>query len=203
MVPCWGTCPALAQADKLAVEGESDKVDDKKAENGKDTSEIRTELAPPYTRRTRCVPPSRHRNMLRLNVIRVCSGSQGVRVMTVNYDKCERCGSPLSEAEKERSSKGFQEWVAKTPNAIIISDQYYRGDIPGLGCPIPSYAQLLCDPCRLKAYEWEIKAEEWARSRPLHERMVEALANPRGWPVLFFIIMITGSTLAMAAQAIR
>jgi high affinity Mn2+ porin len=30
------TCPALAQADKLAVEGESDKVDDKKAENGKD-----------------------------------------------------------------------------------------------------------------------------------------------------------------------
>jgi high affinity Mn2+ porin len=30
------TCPALAQADKPAVEGESDNVDDKKAENGKD-----------------------------------------------------------------------------------------------------------------------------------------------------------------------
>src|SRR5262249_53724840 len=30
------TCPALAHADKLAVEGESDKCDDKKAENGKD-----------------------------------------------------------------------------------------------------------------------------------------------------------------------
>ena len=30
------TCPALGQADKITVEGGSDKVDDKKAENGKD-----------------------------------------------------------------------------------------------------------------------------------------------------------------------
>ena len=115
-------------------------------------------------------------------------------------EKCEQCKCLLSEAERQRSAKGFQEWAAKTPNATIISDQYYRGDGPLLGCPIPSYARLLCDSCRLKAYEWEIQAEEWSRSRPVPIKVGVALGCLH-LLLLIITLMLTGAALVIAAQA--